>query len=676
MVNTSPIYFLARKQADGNYCVFNVDVFGVGAPTAALDQDQVEQRTGNINRAWLQAAVTRHVKLRAENGYVPPVHVWHNDDSTNTNRDKVGFATELRLGDGGAPVAKFSYPEKDGVREVLIARANDPNRLYTTIRDIEPKVFQMILDRKLPYRSVEILDINVPDISSLALMFSTPPFFALRPLCVYLDESKIEPAFHFQPAMAATHFAAPKGALVTFKPETKMSLLDTVRKLRASGKCPTENSLKFAIKLVYESKDEEIDQDQIQAALAAADLLDNYGKEAESMDAVEAPSTQTPADAVDPVTGPSTQAEEVKLTADEDADDVDSSEKFGSWGVEQGSDGWYLTEAGVQRKGPYGTDAEAKGALDEMKQMKAAAEPEVGETPAHEATETPAEEAAEHMEAEDEAPAAEVPPATEATDEVIESQPTVAPPEAAAPAEAETSEAVTPPAEVKMESEDTNSADKIAAMIQQVLAPLVADMREMLGVKDAETAPDEIDEEAPIAQLRAGKTKSKMEARVKELEEKLQREDRINKFKAKITRAINESQGQLRIDVDAVAEFAADLPVKEVSTVGDRGQIIKEKLDMGDKHVDQLLFQAGADLPPPPISKRDDLRLMDADLEPYVSNAEALRAAQLAAHEWDTDPMLQKTVKSRAKYVASEVFVKTRFNADASGNGRARAVRV
>lgn len=745
MKTDRPIFFLARRQADGKFCIFNVDIFGVGAPTAALSPEHIEARTGNIDRAWLSAAAGRHTKLRADNGYVPPVHIYHNEDGTNDNRDKVGFMAEMRGGDGGMSVKEVDVPVKDAngkitAQATLIAQANNPDYLYCNIRDIEPEVFEKIRQKKLPYRSVEILDINVPDISSLALMFSTPPFFPLRPLNVILDEATVEPAFNFQPAMAA-HFSAKRGRFYTTKSEDRsmLNVFAVVRKVKATKLCSTDAAVKRAVKLVFAAEGTALKDEDLEDAMVAAAVVDEPNTAADMKAEDPAKKDEVKAAATDP----EEKKDEVKASADDDADDkkdvkaaaddaeeekkdvkaaatdTEEKEQFGGWQPVEGKDGWYLTEDGVERKGPFPDQDSAMESLNEMKKM--AATPDTEEKTAEKtALKAPAKKApAIKLLGDDNKPKKpEIKKPTSGIKLLGDAQPpeevkaaaddTMSDEEAIAMAaekagdkpadnpdevKAAAPDAKAPDATVKMDGVEEAEAEipvaskqmidlmvKTAARVmEQALAPIIADMRGMLSKQDQYSAPNAIPESSPIAKMSANGRKDNLSLRVEELEQRLAHEARINKFTSKLRKAVEESGGNLRMDIDGIARFAAELPVKEQKVMGRDKKVTTEQVDMGERHIDALLMQAGMDMPPPPVSygaHSDGPRFMDPEIEPYLSNTEALRVAQLAAQQWDQDEQLQKHVK-RGKYIASEVFSATRFNADAThaGNGRNGSAR-
>ncbi|MDP6180312.1 MAG: hypothetical protein QGG48_10505, partial [Desulfatiglandales bacterium] len=139
--------YKSAKQSDGNYTIKDIPIF------AAIG----EAKGFTYNKKWLFKAL-KTFNLRAKNGYRYRVHIEHHNG--DGSREGAGYFNNLHI----KPCAL------DGKKVYAI---------YADLVDIKPDVYRRIREGELPYRSVEILNPEEPEISSLALMETETPFFRL-----------------------------------------------------------------------------------------------------------------------------------------------------------------------------------------------------------------------------------------------------------------------------------------------------------------------------------------------------------------------------------------------------------------------------------------------------------------------------------------------------------------
>ena len=140
--------YTAVKQADGNWSILNVPIFS--------ENDRNPKH--KVDKAWLEAALEKaNYRVQHPDGaYLAPLHTQHHG-----------------TGQSVKPAGKVKPTD---VREVEY----DGEKLATMfgdLVDVPDESYQEIKAGKLPYRSVEIADLNVPEITSLALLDSDAPYF-------------------------------------------------------------------------------------------------------------------------------------------------------------------------------------------------------------------------------------------------------------------------------------------------------------------------------------------------------------------------------------------------------------------------------------------------------------------------------------------------------------------
>ena len=143
----SPSY-QAEQAKDGTWTIFEVPVFAV----------HVDKRGGKplaFTLDWLKAALEKG-KTRHAEGYYPPLHISHHGAEGEVEAaGKIRF-TEIR-------------PHAHGGEKIPT--------LFADLVGVRPDVYQRIRKGELSYRSVEILDVDSPEIDSLALLDSEVPYF-------------------------------------------------------------------------------------------------------------------------------------------------------------------------------------------------------------------------------------------------------------------------------------------------------------------------------------------------------------------------------------------------------------------------------------------------------------------------------------------------------------------
>lgn len=147
-------YLAVYDDATDTYTVKDVPIFA---------EHQVPGAKFKIGEKWMRAAVQKAKDRATADKYVAPLHIRHHGDGEGTTRAGFVMPTEV----------KASMYEG---RKTFV--------LYADLVGIPPEVYEDIKARKLPYRSVEINKVDVPEISSLALLEDEVPYFRLPMLGV------------------------------------------------------------------------------------------------------------------------------------------------------------------------------------------------------------------------------------------------------------------------------------------------------------------------------------------------------------------------------------------------------------------------------------------------------------------------------------------------------------
>lgn len=150
--------YRSERLRSGNYAIRDLPVF-------AAPKDEAKGKKYTIG--WLKRAC-RRAEERKAGGFLAPAHIEHHDPGQT--REFAGFMDNYRT----------ALTDLDG--------ENVP-AVFVDLLEVPPAVFEEIRACRLPYRSVEILDPDIPELSSLALMKSDVPFFRL-PVTVVTDPAE------------------------------------------------------------------------------------------------------------------------------------------------------------------------------------------------------------------------------------------------------------------------------------------------------------------------------------------------------------------------------------------------------------------------------------------------------------------------------------------------------
>jgi hypothetical protein len=142
--------YRATKTPEGHLVIHDVPIF-VDCKRGDVEFDEV----------WVLQAV-KAAQLRADEGYLPPLHIYHHDSDPLVN-------SEVRAA-GVIKVRGAEHIVFKGTRRLAIMAD-----LVVTDETVQDEVLAM----KFPYRSVEILNINEPGINSLALLDHQVPYLEL-----------------------------------------------------------------------------------------------------------------------------------------------------------------------------------------------------------------------------------------------------------------------------------------------------------------------------------------------------------------------------------------------------------------------------------------------------------------------------------------------------------------
>lgn len=126
-----------------------------------------------ITRVWLERAVAKAAAQQSA-GYIAPLHVAHHGSGQAVER--AGYILPRRVQDvafGGGPA-----------RPTLVA----------DLLSVPAEVYERIRAGALPYRSVEVADLAVPEVTSLALLEHDAPFFKFPLLTVGSERPQAQPA--------------------------------------------------------------------------------------------------------------------------------------------------------------------------------------------------------------------------------------------------------------------------------------------------------------------------------------------------------------------------------------------------------------------------------------------------------------------------------------------------
>lgn len=119
----------------------------------------------NVDRAWLEKAVATAQERNRVNGYMGPLHVNHHYQGLETQRVGTFLPTEVRD-------VEYVVKDADGNPEVKAVAT-----VFADLVDVDDATYQAIKRGELEYRSVEVNDIEEPEISTCALLADDTPYF-------------------------------------------------------------------------------------------------------------------------------------------------------------------------------------------------------------------------------------------------------------------------------------------------------------------------------------------------------------------------------------------------------------------------------------------------------------------------------------------------------------------
>ena len=201
--------YRAQQAADGSWTIFNVPIFAV----------HTDERLGKpikFDVKWLRKALKRGQTRHGE-GYYPPLHISHHGEADVEAAGRVRL-TEIRTHPHGGEQIPTLFADLVGVR---------------------PEIYQRIRRGELSYRSVEILDVDSPEIDSLALLDDEVPYFRF-PLLKIGSEKQAKRS----PALA--YSAAGSMARVLFSFEEPMKKQDDEEKVEVEAEIEKQDEPSWA----------------------------------------------------------------------------------------------------------------------------------------------------------------------------------------------------------------------------------------------------------------------------------------------------------------------------------------------------------------------------------------------------------------------------------------------
>lgn len=227
--------YRAKQNPDGTWNVYNVPVFASHSRTFTDAKGNVETKT--VDKPWMMKAQARGERRILEDSFLPPLHIKHHGYGVDTRR-----AGHFRLRE----VRQMHYEGQ--LRWMAFAD-------YIAIPDF---VYEMMRRGELPYCSVEIHDMDDPEINSVALLETEVPFFRL-PLMTIGKEAPVSEAQRFEtsgsPAVAYRSTGT-NGELALFR-FTQEAIMKIIRKKYADL---TEDDQKKIIE--GKAKFEDMDKDE------------------------------------------------------------------------------------------------------------------------------------------------------------------------------------------------------------------------------------------------------------------------------------------------------------------------------------------------------------------------------------------------------------------------------
>lgn len=146
-----PAKYRASRNSQGHLVIHNVPIF-------------IECERGDVkfDADWISSAVLA-AKTAEVDGYMPPLHIRHHGED--------------------APAAPAGFFRVTGAGEISF-KGEAVTAIFADLVVTQPHVEDDVLAMRLPYRSVEIFNVEKPVINSLALLDHEPPFLELPMLMV------------------------------------------------------------------------------------------------------------------------------------------------------------------------------------------------------------------------------------------------------------------------------------------------------------------------------------------------------------------------------------------------------------------------------------------------------------------------------------------------------------
>jgi hypothetical protein len=193
------------RAADGTLTIRDVPIF-------------VECQRGDhdFDVTWIKSAVSQAMQAELE-GYYPPLHVKHHGGGALTD-----------------PVRAAGYFRITGTRRITF-KGEPKVAVMADLVITDPSVGVDVLQKRLPYRSVEIFDAEKPQLNSLALLDHEAPYLELPMLVIgsVLDNSQVatfkseQHDWPSNPMLAEpVFFQRGKGGTVLFADEEKADKKD------------------------------------------------------------------------------------------------------------------------------------------------------------------------------------------------------------------------------------------------------------------------------------------------------------------------------------------------------------------------------------------------------------------------------------------------------------------
>lgn len=168
--------YKAKRNSEGHLVIKGVPIF--------CECKRGEQ---SYNRKWLEKAMVA-AKQSAREGYMAPLHIRHHGD------------------EGVRPAGFFQIT---GVRDITF-KGKKRAALFADLTITDPAADWEVVSARLPWRSVEIFNVDKPNIDSLALLDHDPPYLELPMLMVRVEEDEADQDQNGYPeAVAFATFANP-----------------------------------------------------------------------------------------------------------------------------------------------------------------------------------------------------------------------------------------------------------------------------------------------------------------------------------------------------------------------------------------------------------------------------------------------------------------------------------